>query len=138
MTGMVRARHTLEFKQEAVRLVRGGQSLSSAARGLGVSAQSIDNWVKADAIVLGAANGSAHGPFPQVPDVGLHDRHQLVAGALGLGQHTLLGQRLHLALGQDQQLGDGRDGICLFAHAATSPGSMAGEIHRTARPSQSP
>ena len=50
MTGVVRARYTLEFKQEAVRLVRGGQSLSSVARGLGVSAQSIDNWVKADAI----------------------------------------------------------------------------------------
>jgi transposase-like protein len=50
MTGFVRARYTLEFKQEAVRLVCGGQSLSSVARGLGVSAQSIDNWVKADAI----------------------------------------------------------------------------------------
>ena len=50
MTGIVRARYTLEVKQEAVRLVRGGQSLSSVARGLGISAQSIDNWVKADAI----------------------------------------------------------------------------------------
>jgi transposase len=50
MTGIVRARCRLEFKQEAVRLVRGGQSLSSVATGLGVSAQSIDNWVKADAI----------------------------------------------------------------------------------------
>ena len=48
--GIVRARYTLEFKQEAVRLVRGGQSLSSVARGLGVSAQSIDNWVKAEAV----------------------------------------------------------------------------------------
>jgi len=48
MTGIVRARYTLEFKQEAVRLVRAGQSLSSVARGLGVSAQSIDNWMKAD------------------------------------------------------------------------------------------
>ena len=48
MTGIVRARYTLEFKQEAVRLVRGGQSLTSVSRGLGVSAQSIDNWVKAD------------------------------------------------------------------------------------------
>ena len=38
MTGNARARYTLEFKQEAVRLVRGGQSLSSVARGLGVSA----------------------------------------------------------------------------------------------------
>lgn len=50
ITGIVRARYTLEFKQEAVRLVRGGQSLSSVARGLGVSAQSIDNWMKADAV----------------------------------------------------------------------------------------
>ena len=50
MTGIVRARSTLEFKQEAVRLVRGGQSLSSVGKGLGVSAPSIDNWVKADAV----------------------------------------------------------------------------------------
>ena len=39
MTGILRARYTLEFKQEAVRLVRGGQSLSSVARGLGISAR---------------------------------------------------------------------------------------------------
>ena len=45
----VRARDTLEFKQEAVRLVRGGEKLSAAARTLGVSAQSLDNWVKAEA-----------------------------------------------------------------------------------------
>ncbi|MCX7303814.1 MAG: transposase [Hyphomicrobiales bacterium] len=50
MTGMVPARYMLEFKQEAVRLAPGGQSLSSVARGLGVSAQSIDNWVKAEAV----------------------------------------------------------------------------------------
>ena len=50
MTGIVRARYLLEFKQEAVRLVRGGQSLTSVSRGLGVSEQSIDNWVKADAV----------------------------------------------------------------------------------------
>ena len=50
MTGIVRARYSLEFKQEAVRLVRGCQSLTSVSRGLGVSAQSIDNWVKADAV----------------------------------------------------------------------------------------
>jgi len=30
--------------------VRGGQSLASVAKGLGVSAQSIDNWVKSDAV----------------------------------------------------------------------------------------
>lgn len=45
----VRARYTLEFKQEAVRLVRGGEKIASAARTLGVSAQSLDNWVKAEA-----------------------------------------------------------------------------------------
>ena len=44
----VRARYTLEFKLEAVRLVRGGEKLSAAARTLGVSAQSLDNWVKAE------------------------------------------------------------------------------------------
>jgi transposase-like protein len=45
----VRARYTLEFKQEAVRLVRGGEKVSAVARTLGVSAQSLDNWVKAEA-----------------------------------------------------------------------------------------
>ena len=50
MTGILRVRYTLDFKQEAVWLVRGGQPLASVARGLGVSPQSIDNWVKADAI----------------------------------------------------------------------------------------
>jgi putative transposase len=50
VAGNVRARYTPEFKQEAVRLVRGGQSLSSVASGLGVSTQSIENWVKSDAV----------------------------------------------------------------------------------------
>jgi transposase-like protein len=49
MKAGVRARYTLEFKQEAVRLVRGGEKLSSEGRTLGVSAQSLDNWVKAEA-----------------------------------------------------------------------------------------
>ena len=50
MTEIVRARYTLEFKREAVRLVRGGQSLTWVSRGLGVSAQSIDNRVKVNAV----------------------------------------------------------------------------------------
>lgn len=49
MTERVRARYTLEFKQEAVRLVRGGQSASSVARSLGVSSQSVDSWLRAEA-----------------------------------------------------------------------------------------
>ena len=46
MKDVVRARYTLEFKQETVRLVRGGEKLSMVARTVGVSAQSLDNWVR--------------------------------------------------------------------------------------------
>jgi transposase len=47
MTKTARARYTLEFKQEAVRLVEGGQSIAAAARALGVVEQTLFNWVKA-------------------------------------------------------------------------------------------
>jgi len=47
MTKMARARYTLEFKQEAVRLVEAGQSIAAAARTLGVADQTLFNWVKA-------------------------------------------------------------------------------------------
>ena len=43
-----RARYTLEFKQEAVRLVESGQSLAEAARSLGVVEQTLSNWVRGD------------------------------------------------------------------------------------------
>jgi transposase len=42
-----RGRYTLEFKQEAVRLVESGQSMAAAARSLGVVEQTLANWVKA-------------------------------------------------------------------------------------------
>ena len=42
-----RARYTLKFKQEAVRLVEAGQSIAAAARTLGVVYQTLCNWVKA-------------------------------------------------------------------------------------------
>ena len=42
-----RARYTLEFKQERVRLVEGGQRIAAAARTLGVVDQTLFNWVKA-------------------------------------------------------------------------------------------
>ena len=48
MTKTVRARYTLEFKQEAVPLVTGGQSIATAARSLGVVEQTLLNWVRAD------------------------------------------------------------------------------------------
>jgi transposase len=47
-TTSTRARYTLEFKQEAVRLVAGGQSMAAVARTLGVVDQTLFNWVKAD------------------------------------------------------------------------------------------
>ena len=47
MTKTTRARYTLEFKQEAVRLVEGGQSIAAAARTLGLVEQTLFNWVKA-------------------------------------------------------------------------------------------
>src|SRR6218665_772306 len=48
MTKTVRARYTLEFKQEAVRLVHGGQSIAAAAKTLGVVEQTQFDWVTAD------------------------------------------------------------------------------------------
>ena len=43
-----RGRYTLEFKQEAVRLVESGQSVASVARSLEVVEQTLSNWVKAN------------------------------------------------------------------------------------------
>ena len=42
-----RARYTLEFKQDAVRLAQGGESIAAAARTLGVVDQTLFSWVKA-------------------------------------------------------------------------------------------
>jgi transposase len=47
MVKTARARYTLEFKQEAVRLVEAGQSIAATARALGVLDQTLFNWVKA-------------------------------------------------------------------------------------------
>jgi len=41
-----RAKYTLEFKLEAVRLVKAGQEASVTARVLGVPKQSLSNWVR--------------------------------------------------------------------------------------------
>jgi len=48
MMKTTRARYTLEFKQEAVRLVEGGQSQASVASTLGLVEQTLFNWAKAD------------------------------------------------------------------------------------------
>ncbi len=48
MTRTTRAQYTLEFKQEAVRLVQNGQSIAATARTLGLVEQTFHNWVKAE------------------------------------------------------------------------------------------
>jgi transposase-like protein len=47
MVKIPRKAYTLEFKQEAVRLVESGQRVSEAARSLGIVEQTLANWVKA-------------------------------------------------------------------------------------------
>jgi transposase len=47
MTKATRGRYTLEFKQEAARLVESGQSQAAVARTLGAVEQTLGNWVKA-------------------------------------------------------------------------------------------
>jgi transposase len=42
-----RARYTLEFKLEAVRMVKGGQSLAAVSKILGIADQTLHNWIKA-------------------------------------------------------------------------------------------
>jgi transposase len=46
MTKGTRVRYTLEFKQEAVRVVESGQTMAAAARSLGVVEQTLGNWIK--------------------------------------------------------------------------------------------
>lgn len=41
-----RAKYTLEFKLEAVRLVRAGQSVGMTAKVLGIPKASLSNWVR--------------------------------------------------------------------------------------------
>lgn len=57
MSKSKRARYTLEFKIEAVRLVRGGQSVAAVSQVLGVASQTLHNWVQAEAggLLKGAA-----------------------------------------------------------------------------------
>ncbi len=49
MTKTPRTDFTLEFKKEAVRLVQGGQRQSEVSASLGISGQTLHNWVKAEA-----------------------------------------------------------------------------------------
>jgi hypothetical protein len=47
MSQSTRARYTLEFKEEAVRLVKGGERPAVVAKNLGLAEQTLHNWLKA-------------------------------------------------------------------------------------------
>jgi transposase len=49
MSKFQRARYTLEFKLEAVRLTRSGQSIAAVAKTLGIAEQTLHNWIQAQA-----------------------------------------------------------------------------------------
>lgn len=55
-----RARYTLEFKLEAVRLVNDGQSVGVTAKVLGIPKATLSNWVRE------AANGALQGAGDKV------------------------------------------------------------------------
>ena len=57
-----RAKYTLEFKMEAVRLVKGGQAVSVTAKVLGIPKASLDNWSSS----APKANSKARGISPSV------------------------------------------------------------------------
>ena len=43
-----RARYTLEFKLEALRLAKTGQNIAATAKILGLSEQTLHNWIRAE------------------------------------------------------------------------------------------
>jgi transposase-like protein len=46
IAGQTRGKYTLEYKLEAVRLVKGGQAAAVTAKVLGIPNQTLDNWVR--------------------------------------------------------------------------------------------
>jgi transposase-like protein len=44
--GQARGKYTLQYKMEAVRLVKGGQAVPVTAKILGVPTQTLGNWVR--------------------------------------------------------------------------------------------
>ena len=68
MTKATRGRYTLEFKQEAVRLVESGQTMAAVSRSLGVVEQTLYNCVKAHrAGTLKGASGKSNLPSDEEP-----------------------------------------------------------------------
>ncbi len=59
-TKQVRAQYTQEYKLEAVRQVKAGQSIAVVAKVLGIPKASLGNWVRQDA--KGALSGAGDTP----------------------------------------------------------------------------
>ena len=62
----VRGRYTLEYKLEAVRQVKGGQSIAAVARVLGIPKASLSNWVRQD--VRGPLSGAGDKAVSVTPE----------------------------------------------------------------------
>ena len=62
----VRAQYTREYKLEAVRQVKGGQSIAATAKVLGIPKASLSNWVRQSAKgVVGGAGDRAAAVTPE-------------------------------------------------------------------------
>ena len=65
--GNPRARYTQEIMIEAVRMVRGGQSMAAVAKILSISPKTLHNWVKADS--AGKLNGAGKQVSPEQMEI---------------------------------------------------------------------
>jgi transposase len=89
-----RARYTLEFKIEAVRLVRAGQSVAAVPQVLGVASQTLHNWVQADE--GGRLKGTAAKPVsPEQMESAVYGRSwRARRWSLALERFTIRAQRV--------------------------------------------
>ena len=76
MEKAIRRGYTLEYKQEAVRLVASGQKVLAAAKSLGIVEQTLANWVKADK--LGQLRGLSSEQLSAERMENIHLRAELV------------------------------------------------------------
>ena len=76
MEKAIRRGYTLEYKQEAVRLVASGQKVLAAAKSLGSVEQTLANWVKADK--LGQLRGLSSEQLSAERMENIHLRAELV------------------------------------------------------------
>ncbi len=88
--GNPRARYTLEFKLEAVRMVKGGQSLAAVAKILDIRPQTLHNWIKAE---QQGRLGGAGSPAVSAEQMEIARLKAELAAQLDEPQRQLLGQR---------------------------------------------